>query len=219
MPRTINLSLLPFLRTAQFIFALGSFASILVYFFNISQGTFRNLHKSAGPLYYLISSVVTVAILLGYLILAFCVKKSWIKQRKQNFTQCRRRLLSIGCTVILTAKWIVSIMVMVPVAIDASCSYMPNYGTETEKLQDLIVKYASIATVAISCVITLLLITSLVLLIITSTEKELFDIESIESDDIILDWLDATAHYAVMTDKILDSVDDKMGTEARRETV
>jgi hypothetical protein len=173
MPRTINLSLLPFLRTAQFIFALGSLAAILVYFFNISQGTFRNLHKSAGPLYYLISSVVTVAILLGYLILAYCVKKHWIKR---DYTKCKRRLLSIGCTSFLTAQWTVAIFVMVPVAIDACLSNIS--GTETEKLQFLILKYSIIAAVAISCMITLLMIISLVLLIVIATEKDLFNTES-----------------------------------------
>jgi hypothetical protein len=221
MPRAINRFLLPVLRTAQFIFALESLVAILVYVCYLSKGTSGtsvNSQTSTGPPYYLFSSVATVAILLGYLILALCVKKRWIKQ---HFTQCRRRLISIGCTSILTAQWTVAIFVMVPVAIDASFSYTLNNGTETEKLQSLIVKYASIAAVAISCMITLLMIISLVLLIITATEKELFDIDSIDSEDIILDWLDATAHYSVKTDGILDSpcVEDKMETEARRETV
>jgi hypothetical protein len=220
MARAINRFVLPVLRTVQLFFALESLLAILVYVYYLSKGTFVNLQTSTGrtstgPLYYLFSSLATVAILLGYLILAFCVKKSWIKQ---NFTQCRRLLLSIGCNLILTAQWIVAIIVMVPVAVH---TYLPSYGTENKKFQSLIVKYASIAAVAISCVITLLLIISLVLLIITTTEKEMFDIDYIESDDIFHDWLDASAHYAVKTDGMLDSpcVEDKMETEARRDTV
>jgi predicted secreted protein len=193
---------------------MESLVSVLVYVFYSSGSSFHNLRttsmKSTGPIFYLFASVTTSMALLAYLLLAFCAKRRWVKA---NFSQCNRRLLSIATTSILTAIWLVAFIVIVPVAVCA-CADDSSFTSNDEhaKLQLLIVKYSSLSATVISAIIVILFVISLVLLIVTATEKELFDIDSCGSEDIILGWLDATAHYPVKTG------DDKMKADARRES-
>ncbi|KAL3901839.1 MAG: hypothetical protein SGCHY_000310 [Lobulomycetales sp.] len=200
MPKSHRFAL-PILRTVQFIFAVESLVAILVYCFYTGQfnrHTLRRASEAYGPMVYLFSAAASVVVLIGYLSVSWKAGKRWIQK---TLSESRRRLVSIILTTFMSSAWLVAVCVMVPVAINADYNdSLTAMGTSSgnsqqAKLQSLIAKYSSILAVAISCIQAILMVFSLGLLILSRTESELFDIESDNSSEIILDWLDATAKY------------------------